>query len=141
MALPMTYSRRKRLREQDGQTLPFRTSPFGTKLLTQLFQIISQMNEIFDYDSKLFPVLVNYIRQEQGVISLYRANSDSEEFYAWFLSEMSDGTGSGNDLRLDAIELACDLVTAQGKSLDSRTRYSMRENSTLAAQLGSGLID
>jgi hypothetical protein len=99
------------------------------------------MNEIFDYDSKLFPVLVNYIRQEQGVISLYRANSDSEEFYAWFLSEMSDGTGSGNDLRLDAIELACDLVTAQGKSLDSRTRYSMRENSTLAAQLGSGLID
>lgn len=135
MALPMTYSRRKRLAEQAGQTLPFRAEPFGNKLITQLFQLISQMDGMFRYDNKLFPMLVGYVRQELGTLSLARANDEAQEFYQWFIAETPGDVGNGHDLRLDAVELACQLVIDQGEHLDRTERYSTVNNRSVAIQL------
>lgn len=108
MSLPMTYSRRKRLREQHGQTRELRTFPIGSKLLQQLFALFQQIDhELSNYDEPLFRPLVCYLRQEKGVPVLNRADSITAEFYVWWSSEQRFQKDS--DYRLDVIELACTL--------------------------------
>lgn len=107
MALPQTYSRRKRIREQEGKTAELRTFPFGTKLLNQLFQAFQVIDNHLDSMSEpLFRALIAHLRNELGVMALNNSNTFQEEFYWWWMSETHFNDES-RDLRVDSVEIAC----------------------------------
>jgi hypothetical protein len=105
MTLPMTYSRRKRIREQAGADPQVRNFPIGHRLLTQLFQLFLQIDQHLYSYAGLVTGLVTHVRQEKGVLALTRAEHHLEEFHAWWMSE-GPFPGADHDLRLDCIELA-----------------------------------
>jgi hypothetical protein len=107
MALPQTYSRRKRIRDQEGKTLELRTSPFGQKLLNQIFSAFQVIDHhLGAMGEPLFRALVAHTRTELGVPALSQGKTFQEEFYWWWLSENQFGCPN-HDYRLDAIEIAC----------------------------------
>jgi len=106
MAIPMTYSRRKRLRDQAGEGVELRTSTFGNKLLTQLFQLFLAINNETQSLGSIFAYVVEYVRSEKGVMGLAGTDNLIEEFYSWWISE-TYATKDDHDFRLDAIELFC----------------------------------
>lgn len=115
----MTYSRRKRLREQGDSARVFRTHMFGQKLLNQLFQIICDMDALLGYEQEISSSLVLYLRKEIGVLSLNKALNPSQELYNWFVLEMTTAD-QFFDLRLDVVELACSDVIDKAVKLDRR---------------------
>lgn len=108
---------------------------FGNKLLTQIFQIIQKMNEMFDYNSKLFAQIVSHLREELGVMTLLSAGSVEQEFYYWFISEHSDGSGIGLELRLDAIEIACVATAKRARFLDSQSMGNAGKRAAAVAMI------
>lgn len=106
MAIPMTYSRRKKLRADGGGNAELRTSPFGNKLLTQLFQLFLAINSEMATLGNIFAYVVRYVREEKGVMGLARTDNVIEEFYTWWMGE-THAANDDHDYRLDAIELFC----------------------------------
>lgn len=88
MALPLTYSRRKRIRDQEGKTADLRTFPFDNKLLQQLFSEFVKIDiHLSIHEMPLFQTIVLHIRDELGLPALSRSNTIREEFYWWWMSE------------------------------------------------------
>lgn len=131
MALPMTYSRRKRLREQDGKAAELRTHPIGRKLLQQLFMIFHEIDaELSTYGGPLFSAFVEYVRNEKGVLGLARADTVAEEFFAWWMSE-GVFPDADHEYRLDVIELAFSVPFDQIReraATEPHLQYSTADN-------------
>lgn len=107
MALPLTYSRRKRIRDQEGKTPELRIFPIGQKLLQQIFnEFIKIDRELSSYGEPLFRALVAHLRDDLAKPALARGQTLSEEFYWWWMSE-HQVCCPHHDYRLDAIEIAC----------------------------------
>lgn len=118
MSLPMTYSRRKRLREQNGEAPVFRNRNFGNKLLTQIFQIISDLDVILGFEYRVSPDLVIYLRKERGVLSLNSGREFLDELRQFLLDESNSNDEVSFDLRLDVVELACKLSIEKASKKD-----------------------
>lgn len=132
VGLRMTYSRRKRLREREGQTLPFRSTPFTSKLLTQLLQIIDKMDGIFEYDSKLSSTLYRHVSEELGQNVISTGRTATEQFGLWFANEPVYSSETEHDLRLDCIEIACQHALLKGINLDRSDQWSHGERTRRA---------
>jgi hypothetical protein len=105
MSLPMTYSRRKRMRQQDGQAQIFRNDVFGQKLLQQLFHIINDIHTLlYDSSSNMYGVLTKYLVQELGRPSLGHGHNPAGDFHIWWMSETRYDVEE-LDLRIDCLEL------------------------------------
>lgn len=100
----MTYSRRKRLREQAGLAAELRVGPFGRKLLTQIFQLIEQIDQQLNGYGSVVAQLVAYVREDKGEMALGRGGIH-EQFYSWWMYERQFADPD-HDLRLDVVELA-----------------------------------
>jgi hypothetical protein len=115
----MTYSRRKRQREQNGIAPVFRNRTFGAKLLNQIFQIITDMDSALGYERRIIPTLVTYLRRETGLLRLNNSHEQPLELYKFFSDEQSLSDERSFELRLDVVELACKYSTASAREIDN----------------------
>lgn len=132
MALPMTYSRRKRLRDNEGRAAELRSHPFGQKLLQQLFMLFDQIdNEINSYQRHVLSQVVHYLRNDMGRPQLWPAKTVREEFFNWWMNESNIDQQQQHDYRLDTVELFCTVpwdVIRSLVSTEPRLRYGAADN-------------
>jgi len=126
VSLPMTYSRRKRLREQNGQAAVFRNRNFGAKLLVQIFQVIVDMDAVLGYENQIASELVVYLRKELGLFRLNNSREFRDELQLYFCDESTLHDEKAFDLRLDVVELSCRLSAERAKDLDYVNMRSSR---------------
>lgn len=106
MSLPMTYSRRKRIRQQEGQALSFRNDVFSQKLLQQLFHILDDIRTLlYEVNKDLFKILTKYLVEELGRPTLGQGHDSRKDFFAWWTAEDRQSKEEF-DLRIDCLELA-----------------------------------
>jgi hypothetical protein len=117
MALPSTFSRRKRTSINRNDPLQYETIP--AKLRQQALQIFEDALQQRWNGSQAYEDIVMFFRRELGVSRLVRiATSFEYEFHQWFLTE------EVTDYTLDAIEVMCRYVT---NDVDNEGRYSDSE--------------
>lgn len=89
MALPMIYSRRKRLAQQD-QADVYQYESMSPKLRQQILFVLSDWNShitTYSRDLIVFKFVIKHMRKELGAPALSNyAHDDEDEFSAWFLS-------------------------------------------------------
>lgn len=122
MPLPQTYARRKQQRADAGKAKVFREKPFGQKLVTQLYHAFSSINEQFAFDNRMIDELVVVLREEIGVLSLANQSDPTKDFFGWwFTGEANVPSDHHHDMRLTAVELACQIGLQKAARAD---RYS-----------------
>jgi len=121
MALPQTYARRKRRRAEEGKAKVFRSKPLGKKLLTQLSHAFEAIDAQFSYDEKMIDELTVVLREEIGVLSLANQRELTKDFYGWWFSEQYIPPEDEHDMRLSAIELACQIGLRKADLADRRS--------------------
>lgn len=104
MALPMLYSRRKRLADKTGDDV-YQYDDMSTKLRQQIFYIINDWNSRYGgYNSSnpIFDDVVTMLREELGAVKLCTryAHDTQDEFHQWLIAEQQVAN------ILDGIELA-----------------------------------
>lgn len=124
MALPQTYARRKRQRAEAGKAKVFREKPIGKKLLTQLYQAFGSLDAYFGYDNKMVDELVVMLREETGVLSLTNQKELANDFFHWWFSEVPNTSDDEHDMRLTAIELACQIALEKATDEDRKGGHS-----------------
>lgn len=124
MALPQTFARRKRQRAEAGKAKVFREKPIGNKLLTQLYHAFGSMDAHFSYDNKMIDELVVTLREEIGVLSLTNQLVLADDFYLWWFSEVPNTSDEQHDMRLTAIELACQIALEKAIDQDRKSGHS-----------------
>ncbi len=103
MALPMLYSRRKRIAQQQGADV-YQYETMSIKLRRQVIFVFNEWNQIvYTYNNPyaIYSPVVEQMRKELGVFSLVDWSENTQnEFEKWFVSH--------NNLEdiLDAIEVA-----------------------------------
>ncbi len=117
----------------------FREKPVGNKLLTQLFQTFEVIDAQFSYENKMIDKLAVALREEIGVLSLANQRDLSKDFAVWWFNERQPyPTDEEHDMRLSAIELACEIGLQKAAQMDrlagmahSRSRASPAVNNAV----------